>query len=101
MPFSLHISMVFLKVNLVLETFNVWKTALDDGCIVDVIYLDYFKAFDTIPHTRSMYKLQVYGICGNLEHWNGSFVTDRTQQVVINGTSSKWHNVNKLMLCYF
>jgi len=40
-----------------------------------------------------MNKLQAYGIRGNLEHWIGSFLTDRTQRVVVNGTSSKWQNV--------
>jgi len=57
-----------------LETFNVWKTALDHGCGVD--YLDNSKAFDTVPHAKVMNKLQTYDFCGNLEHWITSFLTD-------------------------
>ena len=40
-----------------LETFEDWTTTLDEGYGLDVIYLDYKKAFDTVPHCRLIKKL--------------------------------------------
>jgi len=45
-----------------LETFENWTAALDEGFGIDVIYLDYRKAFDTVPHTRLLHKLQALGL---------------------------------------
>ena len=53
--------------------------------MVDVAILDFTKAFDKIPHRRL---LHYYGINGNIAKWIKSFLTGRTQQVVVNGTSS-------------
>jgi len=47
-----------------LETFESWTRALDERCGIDVIYLDYRKAFDTVPHQRLIYKLSQIGITG-------------------------------------
>ena len=35
-----------------LETYENWTLAVDSGCGIDVIYLDYSKAFDSVPHYR-------------------------------------------------
>ena len=43
-----------------------WSEALDQGLPVDVIYLDFKKAFDSMPHQRLLIKLKVYGISGSL-----------------------------------
>jgi len=37
-------------------------SVLDEGCGIDVIYLEYRKAFDTVPHTRLMLKLMKLGV---------------------------------------
>ena len=62
------------------------KTAV--GNVVDAIYLDFSKAFDTVPHQRLLGKLQSYGIQGEIFHWIESFLQDRSQQVVVNGSIS-------------
>jgi len=41
-----------------LETLEEWTSALDEGYGIDAIYLDYQKAFDTVPHKRLVVKLQ-------------------------------------------
>ena len=47
--------------------------------------LDFSKAFDMVPHKRLMHKLQHYGISGYTHSWITSFLTNRNQQVVIDG----------------
>ena len=55
---------------------------LDEGFGVDIIYLDYSKAFDTVPHKRLISKLKSYGIIsGNILKWIQDFLTGRKQQV--------------------
>jgi len=54
----------------------------------DVIYLDFSKAFDKVDHRILLKKLHKYGIRGNLHRWLQSFLSDRTQHVVIDGVSS-------------
>ena len=59
-----------------------------DGGVVDSIYLDFSKASDTVPHRRLMGKLEAYGVRGELLNWIQAFLSDRTQEVVVNGTNS-------------
>lgn len=66
-----------------LETLENWTKALDEGYGIDVLYLDYRKAFDSVPIQRLIEKLKVYGITGNLLQWIESFLTLRTMRVGI------------------
>ena len=43
---------------------------------VDILYLDFRKAFDTVPHCRLFIKLAAYGIRGKLLDWIKSFLTN-------------------------
>ena len=43
-----------------LETFEQWTQILDDGGCIDVIYMDFMKAFDKVPYLRVLVKLQSY-----------------------------------------
>jgi hypothetical protein len=54
----------------------------------DLIIMGFAKAFDKVPHCRLLYKLKFYGIQKDILNWNKAFLPDRTQTVVINGTSS-------------
>ena len=64
-----------------LESLESWTKALDEGYGLDIIYLDYRKAFDSVPHLRLMQKLKSYGITGDLLGWIESFLTSRTMRV--------------------
>ena len=54
----------------------------------DVILLDFAKAFDKVPHHRLLHKLKHYGIDGNINRWVKAFLENRTQQVILDGTTS-------------
>jgi len=62
--------------------------ALDEGFEVDVIYLDYRKAFNSVPILRLIEKLRVYGLKSKVIQWIKSFLTGRTMKVLINGSFS-------------
>ena len=59
-----------------------------NGNVIDAIYLDFSKAFDTVPHRRLLGKLESYGIQGKTLNWINSFLKGRKQQVVVNGSKS-------------
>ncbi len=61
---------------------------LDDGSQIDAVLLDFSKAFDKVPHHRLLLKLRHYGIHGNTLRWIESFLSNRTQQVVVEGETS-------------
>ena len=63
--------------------------ALDQGTDVDVIYLDFRKVFDKVPHTRLLKKLWAYGIRDRIHAWIKNFLTDRKQYVKVDGKSSE------------
>ena len=60
---------------------------------VDMLILDFTKAFDTVPHQRLLKKLKHYGIDSNLHRWISSWLTERTQQVVVDGDYSSCKQV--------
>ena len=55
---------------------------------VDLLFLDFSKAFDTVPHRRLLNKLTFYGIQGPILQWISSWLTKRNQRVVVDGESS-------------
>ena len=62
---------------------------ITNGGVVDAIYLDFAKAFDTVPHRRLLGKLNSYGIEGQVFNWVKGFLCNRTQEVMVNGSKSK------------
>ena len=47
-----------------LHVLDTWTKILDQGGTLDVIYCDFMKAFDKVPHERLLHKIQQYGITG-------------------------------------
>ena len=76
-----------------LDFFHDVYKAYDESRAVDIIYLDFQKAFDTVPHKRLISKVENHGIKGNTQKWLQDWLTDRRQRVVINGKESEWRNV--------
>ena len=65
----------------------------DQGADVDIVYLDFSKAFDSVPHQRLLLKLEGYGVTGSVLEWIKSFLICRQQQVVVGGFVPSWADV--------
>ena len=63
---------------------------VDKGEDDNIIYLDFAKAFDKVPHWRLLKKLSGYGIKGKTYTWIKEFLSNCTQRVAINGVLSEW-----------
>ena len=81
------------RVAQLLEAFYDISGALDRGIETDIIYLDFAKAFDSVCPAKLVSKLSTFGIKDPLLTWFHSYLTGRSQRVVINGTSSRWTDV--------
>ena len=66
---------------------------LCSGDEVDVIYLDYAKAFDKVDHNILLAKLKKYGIKGKIYSWIEAFLRERSQTVVVEGQKSSFKSV--------
>lgn len=63
------------------------------GTNIDIIYLDFAKAFDKVPHHRLLQKLKAHGINGKIWNWIRAWLTNRNQRVCIKGKASTWAEV--------
>ena len=73
-----------------------WKTSqvlLTKENPVDVIYLDFAKAFDKVPHLRLIHKIKCHGITDNIAAWIAEWLKDRKQRVGLNGARSDLEDV--------
>jgi len=76
-----------------LKVMDMWTDILDQGGAIDAAYLDFAKAFDTVPHQRLLRKLEGYGVTGKLLDWFGDFLLGRRQRVGVAGSFSGWSQV--------
>ena len=76
-----------------LESFERWMEALDNGYGIDVIYLDYRKAFDTVPYQRLLLKLHRFGISDKYVNRTANFLQGRRMRVGVHGRYSGWLDV--------
>ena len=63
--------------------------AYDRGQVTEAIFFDFAKAFDKVPHSLLIHKLQSYRIQGPLLHWLEQFLKGRSYQVRVNDCLSQ------------
>ncbi|XP_065677350.1 probable RNA-directed DNA polymerase from transposon BS [Hydra vulgaris] len=76
-----------------LETQDILFDAIENGWCADVLYTDFSKAFDKVPHRRLMSKLISYGIVGVILNWIEAYLHNRKQRVNLGDCVSKWLTV--------
>ncbi|KAK4823212.1 LOW QUALITY PROTEIN: hypothetical protein QYF61_027359 [Mycteria americana] len=64
--------------------------SVDEGKAVDVIYLDFSKAFDTLSHSILLEKLVARGLGGCTLCWVKNWLDGQAQRIVVNGVYSSW-----------
>ncbi|GAB0204550.1 mitochondrial enolase superfamily member 1 [Grus japonensis] len=67
---------------------------VDERRAVDVVYLDFSKAFDTVSHNILVSKLRKCGLDEWTVRWVENWLNGRAQRVVISGTESSWRPVS-------
>ena len=71
-----------------LEYLETLTRLVDEGHAVDVLYLDFRKAFDVVPKERLLSKMNSIGMGGKVVGWVREWLSGRTQKVVLNGKES-------------
>ena len=76
-----------------LSSFHDWARERNKGLTTYVIFPDLSKALDSVSHERLLTKIHAYGIQGPLLSWLRSFLTNRSQRVVLREHYSSWTSV--------
>ena len=76
-----------------LEIIETWKTKLNMGHKVGVIYTDLSKAFDSLNHELLIAKLKCYGLDQHAVEFVRSYLSNRYQCCKINNTLGDWRNI--------
>jgi hypothetical protein len=76
-----------------LEFLEKVTSVVDSWGSMNVVFLEFMKAFDKVPHRRLLVKLRAYGVNGRVLRWIKHWLADRKQHVVLNGKSSDWKSV--------
>ena len=76
--------------NQLLEIYHIILENLDKGKDIKFIYCYVSKAFDKVWHRGLLHKLKKYGINGSLHKWFESYVCNRSQRVINDGSKSTW-----------
>ncbi len=73
-----------------IETIEDIARSRNFGNVIDLLILDFSKAFDTVPHKKLLLKLDIYGIGQDtsIGKWISSWLNDRSQNVMLDGESS-------------
>ena len=81
-------------VNQLVDIYNTFCKALDEGKEVRAIFCDISKAFDRVWHKGLIFKLKTVGISGSVLLWFTDYLDNRKQRVVLPGACSNWTSVN-------
>ena len=73
-----------------LESLNDWTRNLDEELDTDIIYIDFASAFDSVSVPKLIHRLSFMGICDPLLSCIKSFLTNRSQRVVVGKSASSY-----------
>lgn len=76
-----------------LEFFETVTATLDEGHPMDLVFLDLAKAFDKVPHSKLIQKLEAKRVSEEVVKWVEDWLRERKQRVVLNGKCSEWGEV--------
>jgi hypothetical protein len=76
-----------------LETYHDWCASVNDRKFLDVLFVDFQKAFDSCSHVKLLEKLSKYGIQDHLLCWIKNFLSYRTQVVQVGEARSRVSHV--------
>ncbi len=76
-----------------LDFFDYVYNVYADCRSLDIIYLDFQKAFDKVPHMRLLTKLKAHGMTGHIHKRIEDWLSERKERVLNNGTPSGWRGV--------
>jgi hypothetical protein len=76
-----------------LETWDLITKAFGEDYSIDVLFLDFAKAFDSVSHVKLLKKLLGLGFVSFMLNWCKAFLSNRTQRVVIGENISSWKKV--------
>ncbi len=62
-----------------LTTMEDWTRIIENKGSIDCIFMDFMKAFDSVPHRRLLHKLKGYNISGKVYNWITEFLVGRNQ----------------------
>ena len=87
----------FMKVKSCLTnliSFYDWVTLLvDEGKAINIVYLDFIKAFDMVSHRILLEKLEAHGLDRYMFFWVKTWLDGQAQRAVVNGLKSSWRPV--------
>ena len=92
-PFSAWVPKSKIMCNKFVIFFEEITKWVNDGSPIDIIYLDFQKQFDKVPHQRLIIKLKSHGIGNSIINWIEQWLTDRRQRVVVDVEVSSWKSV--------
>ena len=78
----------------ILECLHDWNLSLNNNHRQDIAYIDFTRAFDSVVHSKLLYKLHNYGVRGKLYNWISEFLTGRSQCTVV---ENEFSSVKKVM----
>ena len=69
---------------------NIFRDAIEHNLEVYLVYLDFSKKFDSVPHRKLIHNFDHYGISGQLLLWIKDFLSNKRQQVRVSSALSDW-----------
>ena len=71
------------------SNYDIIGNDLDKGVQNDIIFLDFSKAFDKVPHNLLLHKLKTFGFNNKLVNWLTDYLSERSQSVIAEGKQSE------------